>query len=452
MNSTTNKKYTINDMKQLAKERGGKCLSSQYFNIKTNLKWQCSNGHKWEATPDNVKNKESWCPKCSDSSSERTCRQFFEELLDIKFNKTYPKWLRSPAGNAMHLDGYNKELKLAFEYQGSQHFVYTPYFHKTMERFIRAQKHDIMKEELCKKQGINLIKVPYTVKFEDMEIYIRKQVKDLGIKTTMNPNKIDYENFKFNNENKLEQMQKLAESRGGKLLSKKYINAHTNLEWQCKNGHTWKASPNNIKNNVKLDGTKGNWCPKCAQRKKYTIDEIKKYARIKGGHCISIKYERAHGILKWRCKNNHEFNASFYNVKNKGSWCQECKKAKILQKYKDIANERGGNCISDKYIGVHTKLKWKCEIGHEWMATPNAISSGSWCPDCVGQHKYNIKHMQELAGSYGCICLSDKYLGAHVHLEWRCSNGHEWSATPNHIKNNKYWCQECEKENKATSN
>jgi len=36
--------------------------------------------------------------------------------------------------------------------------------------------------------------------------------------------------------------------------------------------------------------------------------------------------------------------------------------------------------------------------------------------------------MQKLAESYGGQCLSEKYLGAQTHLEWRCNNGHEWTA------------------------
>ncbi|MFX1297544.1 MAG: hypothetical protein ACFFD2_22165, partial [Promethearchaeota archaeon] len=356
-----NIKYNIEDMKELAEDRGGKCLSDKYINAKTNLKWECSNGHKWEATPDNVKNKESWCPKCADSMAERTCRQFFEKLFNEKFKKTYPNWLKSPTGNLMHLDGYNSKLKVAFEYQGFQHYIYSPYLHKTIERFKKDQKYDKLKEELCQKQGISLIKVPYTVKIKDMENFIRTQVKSLGIKTPMNPNKIDYRKFKFNNENKLKQMQKLAEARGGKLLSKKYINALTKLEWQCENGHTWWATPNNIKNDSKgRGGLKGNWCPECVQRKKYTLDDIKAFAKSKGGECLSTIYERSQGKLKWRCENNHDFEASFFNVKVNNSWCPECRKEETFQKFKDIAKERGGKCLSENYEGTHSKLKWQC--------------------------------------------------------------------------------------------
>lgn len=54
-------KYTIEDMQTLAEERGGKCLSENYFNSHTKLIWKCKYGHVWKATPINIK-RGSWCP------------------------------------------------------------------------------------------------------------------------------------------------------------------------------------------------------------------------------------------------------------------------------------------------------------------------------------------------------------------------------------------------------
>ncbi len=56
----------------------------------------------------------------------------------------------------------------------------------------------------------------------------------------------------------LEDMQKVAEFRGGKCLSKEMTKGDwdTQLEWQCACGHTFKASPRLV-----LLG--GHWCPEC---------------------------------------------------------------------------------------------------------------------------------------------------------------------------------------------
>jgi nucleoside-diphosphate-sugar epimerase len=57
------KEYTLKDMQELAKSRGGQCLSTAYKDIKSKLKWKCAFGHEWEASPRSPLTG-IWCPKC----------------------------------------------------------------------------------------------------------------------------------------------------------------------------------------------------------------------------------------------------------------------------------------------------------------------------------------------------------------------------------------------------
>jgi hypothetical protein len=57
------RKQTIKQMKQLAKDRDGKCLSKIYVDSHSKLQWQCKKGHVWNAAPASVKHG-SWCRKC----------------------------------------------------------------------------------------------------------------------------------------------------------------------------------------------------------------------------------------------------------------------------------------------------------------------------------------------------------------------------------------------------
>ena len=59
------RRLTIEEMQALAAKKGGKCLSTQYINAMTKLKWQCAEGHIWEARPNNIKNGGTWCPECN---------------------------------------------------------------------------------------------------------------------------------------------------------------------------------------------------------------------------------------------------------------------------------------------------------------------------------------------------------------------------------------------------
>ncbi len=58
------KKLTIEEMRSIAEERGGKCLSNFYVNSQTKLLWECLKGHQWEATPNGIKSG-TWCPYCA---------------------------------------------------------------------------------------------------------------------------------------------------------------------------------------------------------------------------------------------------------------------------------------------------------------------------------------------------------------------------------------------------
>lgn len=57
----------------------------------------------------------------------------------------------------------------------------------------------------------------------------------------------------------LERLQKVAESKGGVLLSTEYVNSKTKVELRCADGHTWRATPLAI---VHHD----TWCKQCACR------------------------------------------------------------------------------------------------------------------------------------------------------------------------------------------
>jgi hypothetical protein len=79
-------------------------------------------------------------------------------------------------GNRLELDGYNKELTLAFEYQGEYHYRQVDVHHqsKTLEE---VQSYDKMKAELCEEKGVDLICVPYT-EIDDEE-YVLSQLAKL---------------------------------------------------------------------------------------------------------------------------------------------------------------------------------------------------------------------------------------------------------------------------------
>lgn len=113
--------------------------------------------------------------------NEKKCREIFENIFRRPFPSARPDFLRRKNGYCLELDGWCPELKLAFEYQGSQHYKFNKRFHRSMEDFEKQKQRDEEKKKLCEKHGVKLIEIPYTVPYEKLESYIRGQVKSLQL-------------------------------------------------------------------------------------------------------------------------------------------------------------------------------------------------------------------------------------------------------------------------------
>ena len=113
-----------------------------------------------------------------------------------------------------------------------------------------------------------------------------------------------------------------------------------------------------------------------------------------------------------------------------------------IKEMKATAKERGGRCLSKKYEGSFIKLQWTCSKGHTWHAEPKNVRYGSWCPICGGTTKLTIEEMREIAEARGGRCLSELYENIYSKLKWQCAEGHKWDATPKNVKRGT-WCPVC---------
>jgi hypothetical protein len=235
----------------------------------------------------------------------------------------------------------------------------------------------------------------------------------------------------------IEEMQKLAISRNGKCLSSKYINNETDLEWECEEGHIWPAPPKRIK--------ASSWCKQCRDTGIFFLRKAQAYAKEKGGKCISKKYLNANLPLEWKCDCGYHWKARYRDLKYYDRWCRKCAGINdyTIEDMQEVAISKGGECLSKEYIRGRNKLLWRCVENHEWPAAAEHIIAGSWCPECAGKKKYTIEKVKEFVEKYGGECLSKEYKDALSNLKFKCKKGHVFDKCFSHIKNNGLWCPEC---------
>ena len=171
-------KPDITLLQKYAISKKGKLLSTSYINRTKKLVWKCNKGHEWKATWANINTRDSWCPTCLDYKNELYCRAYLTELFKKPFSKI--KFPNKQTKTWFELDGYNKELKIAFEYNGEQHYTYPNAFHKTKEKFIRCQVSDQYKKQYCADNNITLIVIPYTIKQSEIRVFISSELKALS--------------------------------------------------------------------------------------------------------------------------------------------------------------------------------------------------------------------------------------------------------------------------------
>jgi hypothetical protein len=256
----------INVLRAFAKDKGGILLSRRYRNNREKLEWKCGNQHRWLATWTKVR-AGRWCPRCRGSLSERLCRAYFEGIFDHDFPATKElPWLLGEKGRILELDGYCPDLKLAFEHQGNQH--YTETYMTRSRRLAQLQKRDALKRTLCRQHGIKLIEVPelgtltpFKQAHEIIVSLCRKQ--NVKVPRDWASKRIDLTAAYFPNERRImQELRAIARHRGGRLITKDYVNNQTPMEWKCrvKSHPTFQAPAANIRGNPSRPGS---WCRRC---------------------------------------------------------------------------------------------------------------------------------------------------------------------------------------------
>lgn len=113
------------------------------------------------------------------------------------------------------------------------------------------------------------------------------------------------------------------------------------------------------------------------------------------------------------------------------AWCQ------------NYAKSRGGQCLSDEFLGMQGRLTYRCAEGHVWEARPAKHAyEGSWCPECLSGVPHTTESISSLVAEKG-FRLIGEFPGAQSKMTLQCSNGHEWLVTLVNFSRTKKGCPDC---------
>jgi hypothetical protein len=169
------KHLTIEDAQEEARKNNGECLDTKYVDVQTHMRWKCGCGNVWSTTLATIKYGKSWCPLCCLKKNQKKAHEIFETLTGKSFEPNKRGLL---SNKSWELDGWNKELRIGFEYHGEQHYHYIPFFHHDDPVNLEIRKEiDSLKELECDELGIRLIVIPYNV---DSKSFILGALTSLG--------------------------------------------------------------------------------------------------------------------------------------------------------------------------------------------------------------------------------------------------------------------------------
>lgn len=450
--------------------------------------WICDKGHEWKASIVS-RRRNHFCPICNSNKQTSIC----EKAIVYYLEKKKIKLIENYKIGRKEIDIYIPSLKLGIEYDGQ-------YYHRDLVK-------DLNKNELCKKNGIKLIRIrepelpllnDYSIDIRITELsndhsYMNNAIMELFRILNIPIDEVDVEkdfNEIYSLFQKGEKRDSIAVSNHELLIEWDYEkNINLKPEQVSKGSHNdvwWKCSKCNFSWKSKVyTRTLGSGCPKCSGRLK-----VRKPTKIEIGindfateHPELLKewdYEKnkvkpnklksgSNHKVWWICNLNHNYEASISN-RLKGTACPYCANKKVLKGYNDLATTNPELLLEWDYNknidvtpesitnGSGKRIWWICPNKHSYSSICYSRKNGSNCPYCSGRKV--LKGYNDLATTNpellslwdyeknATIIPSEVSAGSHIKVWWKCSKcNHEWQNKIESMKLKKK-CPICKKDDK----
>lgn len=143
--------------------------------------------------------------------------------------------------------------------------------------------------------------------------------------------------------------------------------------------------------------------------------------------------QNSHRIVGWKCQLGHKWTARIFSRASNGLGCPICSGFTVLVGFNDLATthpELAAQAIgwdpTTVSRGTQLKKRWRCDVGHEWIAYVHSRSQGFGCPSCsvsgYDPNKdgwlYFLSHPHWEMLQIGITNVPDDRLGSHRKLGW----------------------------------
>lgn len=414
------------------------------------------------------------------SFSEKRFAFYLQKYYDIEENT------RTPKLEGKELDIFIPSLNVGIEYDG---------------RNWHDIKDDALKNNLCQKAGIELIRVreegmddvegvmnlhvvhydpqSYNEAIKQLLIYLLTKDDrkvDLDIDVVRDDTEIQefYINWQMTNSfGSLHQdLAKEWDYDKNKGLKPEQYAEYSNFKvwWKCELGHSWKSA---IVQRVIF----GTGCPVCSGRKVLkgfndlaTVHpESKEYwdydKNVKGPECYTEFSEKK---VYWKCSKGHEWSGYIGNFSKRISKtkfiCPECPRPLVKKNVKTVSelkpvflNEWAYDLNTqvspeDVSMGSSVMVWWRCKQGHIWKSNISNRSHGQGCPICSSnqlQTGFNDleKKFPTIAKEWDTekngVSANTIFPGTVKKYWWLCPKGHSYQASPNKRTSDGTGCPFC---------
>jgi hypothetical protein len=213
----------------------------------------------------------------------------------------------------------------------------------------------------------------------------------------------------------------------------KIAGSNKKFSWRCSEGHVWSSV-------LASRAFGGVGCPFCSGKEvlsgfndlQTTNPDIAKEAfgwdpsKVSGGN---------HKLFSWICPRGHEYKARIDHRRSGVSNCHFCSGHRVLKGFNDLqtvhpllAKEAVGWDPTSVTAGSSLKRKWKCDVGHVWIAAVGARTGGhlTGCPSCAQTgfdpnadgYLYFLNHSFWEMFQIGITNVPDDRLNRHKRLGW----------------------------------